>query len=141
MKSVIVGHFLPFYPPKNLKNQNFEKLQKLNGDIINLLMCTQNHNHMMYGSWVMEWDRQNILSFQPIFCLFTPWTICKIKIKKKMKKDLEIFWLTLVYHKWQSYCVWCLRYGEQQTEFSVILDHFLPFYTTNNLKNYKFQKI
>ena len=29
--------------------------------------------------------------------------------------------------KWESY-VWFLRYGEQQTELSVTLDHFLPFY-------------
>ena len=32
-----------------------------------------------------------------------------------------------MHHKWQSYDVWFLRYGAQQTEFFVILDHFLPF--------------
>ena len=26
LKSVILGHFLPFYPPKNPENQNFEKI-------------------------------------------------------------------------------------------------------------------
>ena len=25
----VLDHFLPFYPPKNLKNQNFEKMKKL----------------------------------------------------------------------------------------------------------------
>ena len=66
LKLVIIGHFLLFYhsplpPPKNLKNQNFEKMSK-SGDII-LHMCTTNDDHMMYGSWDMEHDRQNFLSF------------------------------------------------------------------------------
>ena len=43
-----------------------------------------------------------------------------------MKKSLDQF--TVVYPKWQSYDVWLLRYGVQQTEFFVILDYFLPFY-------------
>ena len=30
----ILDHFLPFYQPKNLKNQNFEKMKKLPWDII-----------------------------------------------------------------------------------------------------------
>ena len=37
-------------PPNNLKNQNFEKLEKTPGDIIILHMCAINDNHMMYGS-------------------------------------------------------------------------------------------
>ena len=28
-KFIILGHFLPFYPPNNLKNQNFEKNEKV----------------------------------------------------------------------------------------------------------------
>ena len=47
---VIFGHFLPFYPLNNPKNQNFEKMKKTPGDIIILHMCTINDNHMMYGS-------------------------------------------------------------------------------------------
>ena len=46
-----------------------------------------------------------------------------------------------MYHKWQSYDVWFLRYGVWQTEFFVILDHFLPFYATNNVKNQNFEKM
>ena len=42
--------FLLFYPPNNLKNENFEKLRKTPGDIIILHMCTINYNYMMYGS-------------------------------------------------------------------------------------------
>ena len=37
-------------PPKNLKNQNFEKMKKIDGDIIILHLGTKNHNHMRYGS-------------------------------------------------------------------------------------------
>ena len=46
-----------------------------------------------------------------------------------------------MYHKWQSYDVWLLRYGVQRTEFFVILDQFLPFYPANNSKNQNFEKM
>ena len=42
--------FLPFYLPNNLKNQNFEKLKKIPGDIIILHMLTKNDNQRKYGS-------------------------------------------------------------------------------------------
>ena len=51
---VTLDHFLPFYPPNNPKNQNFEKLKKTPGDIIILHMCTIDDNHMMFGSYYME---------------------------------------------------------------------------------------
>ena len=50
-------HFLSFWtifcpftslPPKNPKNQNFEKLKKKTGDIIILHKYTKNHDHMLY---------------------------------------------------------------------------------------------
>ena len=44
------GQFFAHLPPKNPKNQNFEKMKKMPGDIIILHMCTINDNHMMYGS-------------------------------------------------------------------------------------------
>ena len=31
LKLVIMGHFLPFYPPNNPENQNFEKMGKASG--------------------------------------------------------------------------------------------------------------
>ena len=42
--------FYPFTPPHNTKNQNFEKMKNMPGDIIILHMCTKNFNQMMYGS-------------------------------------------------------------------------------------------
>ena len=46
---VILGRFLPFYPPNNPKNQNFEEVKTTPGDIIILHKCTINDSHMMYG--------------------------------------------------------------------------------------------
>ena len=82
---VILDRFLPFYSPKNPENKNFVIINKTPGDIIIFHKCTINNNHMMYGSWVMERNRQNVLSFWTIFCPFTPLTSQKIKILKKWK--------------------------------------------------------
>ena len=87
---VILDCFLPYYPLSNLKNQNFEKMKKSPGDIIILHMCPKYGNHMMYGSWDIELDGQNFLSFWTIFCPFTLLTTWKIKILKKWKNRLEI---------------------------------------------------
>ena len=67
---VILGCFLPSHPPDDPKNQNFEKMKATLGDII-LQMCTINDNHMMYGSWDMEYDRKKFSSFWTVFCSFT----------------------------------------------------------------------
>ena len=116
--------------------------KKTPGDIIILNKCNINDNHMMYGSWDMEHNRQNFLSFWTVFWPFTPLKTQKIKISKKQKKKAWIYYhFTPMYHKWQLYDVWFLRYGVWQTEFFVILDHFLPFYPTNNPKNKKLEKI
>ena len=69
---------------KNLKNQNFEKMNKIAGDIITLHMCTKNLHHMRHSPEI-----------------------------------------------------------QSETELSVILDHFWPFYSPlppNNLENQNFEK-
>ena len=118
----IFCHFWPFFallPPNDPKNQNFETMKKIPGDIIILHMCTINDNHMMYGYWDMERNGQNFLSFLSfwtLFCPFTspPLTSRKIKISKKWKNHWR-YHFTHVYHKWQSYDVCFLRYGARQT--------------------------
>ena len=45
-----------------------------------------------------------------------------------------------MYHKWQSYHAWFLRYGVQLTKFFVILDSLLPFCPPINPKNQNFEK-
>ena len=136
LKLVILGHFLPFYPPKNPKNQNFEKMKKFAGDFIILHMCTKNHfNHKMYGSWDTVWDRQNFLSFCTTFCLFTLLWTRKIKILKKRKKHLK----TLSFYKCvpKMTVIWCMvpEIWSATDRFFVILHCFLPFYPPNNSKN------
>ena len=78
--------FWPFWQPKK------SKLWKKNmaENIIILYLCITNDNHMMYGSWNMECERENFLSFWTIFCPFTTITTQKIKILKKWKKCLEM---------------------------------------------------
>ena len=104
-------------------------------------MCTTNDNHMMYGSWDMEPNGQNFLSFWIIFCPFTPPTnnLKNLNSEKLKKKPWRYYHFTNVYHKWQSHDVWFLTYQAWWTEFFVILDHFLPFYPPNNLKNQNFE--
>ena len=57
---------------------------------------------------------------------------------KKIAADIIILH---VYQKPQSYEVWFLRYGVRQTEFFVILDHFLIFCPSNNPENQNFEKM
>ena len=68
---VIFGHFLPFYHLDNLENQNSEKMEKKPGYIIILHRCTMNDGHMMYSSWKMKCNGQNLLSLWTIFCPFS----------------------------------------------------------------------
>ena len=83
LKLVILGHFLPFYSPKNPKNQNFEKWKKLLEVLsfytyvpkITIIWC------MVPEIW-SETDRT--------FCYFGPflfWTIGDIIILHKCTKN------------------------------------------------------
>ena len=94
---LILDHYLPFYPPNNPENQNFEQMKKTPGDIIISHKCTINDNYMMYDFCNMKCDRQNILSFWAIFCPFTPQTTQKIKIWKKGKNTWRYYHSTQVY--------------------------------------------
>ena len=80
-------------PPTTLTTQKIKIVKKWKtnlGDNIILRKCTISDNHMMYGSWDIERDIQNFLSFWTIFCTFTPLTSWKIKILKRLKNVLEI---------------------------------------------------
>ena len=146
---VVLDHFLPLQPLDNLEFKML-KLKKLPGDIIILHRCTINDindiNHMMYGSWDTKCDRKNFLSFWAIFCTFFPLTTQKIKILKKIKKKTNTwtYYFTQVYHKWQSYDIWFLKYEGWKTEFLSFCTVFCPLtpLTTRKikiLKNWKKQ--
>ena len=130
---VIFDRFLPFQHSDDLKNHNFEKLKKPPGYMFILHICTVNNNHIMHDSWDTKCDRQNFLSIWTIFCPFSTQSTWKNTILKKsqfwkIEKTARInYHFTHLHHKWQSYCVWFLRYSMWQTEIFVILDNFLPF--------------
>ena len=81
------------------------------GDIIILHMCTINDSHIVYGSWDMEHDRQNVLSFWTVFCTFTPLTTQKIKILKNWKKTEISSFYTSAPKIMIIYAILFFRYG------------------------------
>ena len=87
---VILGHFFPFDPPNNPKNQNFEKTKKSWRYCHFTLVY---HKWRSYDVWFLRYQAQQQSEFVVIlgyFCLFTPLIIQKIKILKKWKNLLEI---------------------------------------------------
>ena len=135
--------FYPFSPSTTWKS-NILTLKKAPEDIAISHICTINDNHMMYGSWDMEHNRHNFLSFCLFFALLPlppPMDQENQNFEKMKKNSWRYYHFTKAYHKWQSYAVRFLRYGVQQTEFFVILGHFLPFYPPKNPKNQNFEKM
>ena len=115
----IFSHFGPFFaflhlppPLNNPENQNFEKMEKIPGDII-LQKCTINDNHMIYGSWDMKCTRQNFFVILGHFLSFYPPTSLKNENFKKMKKKNTWIYhhFTQVYQKSWSYAILFMRYG------------------------------
>ena len=79
--------------------------------------------------------------FRPFFALLPLWQPENSKFWKNEKNTWRCYHFTKLYYKWQSYDVWFLRYQAWWTKFFVVLDHFLPFYPSNNLKNQNFEKL
>ena len=136
---------------KNLKNQNFEKMNKIAGDIITLHMCTKNLHHMRHSSWETEWDRLEALKHENNIL----WEVSTRYIKKSHmceKPEKSEFWKNeqncWIYHHFTHVTknLHHMRHSpeiQSETELSVILDHFWPFYSPlppNNLENQNFEK-
>ena len=98
-----MSHFLPLYvPPKNPKNQNFEKMEKIAGDIIILHKCNKNHSHMRYGLRF----RVKLTDFLYIFAHFLsfyPPNNPENQNFENMKKASGRHHFTHVYQKSRSY--------------------------------------
>ena len=105
--------FCPFSPLTTRKIKIL-KLKKTPADIIILQISTVNDNHMIYGSWDLDHDRHNFLSFWTVFCPFTPYESRQSKLWKDDKNTWRYYHFTNVYHKRQSYDVWFLRYRVQR---------------------------
>ena len=130
------GPFFSLLPPCGPRRSKFCINEQLTWRYYHI----PNVYHMMYSSWDMKSDRQNVLSFWTVFWRFTPLTIQKIKILKNETKVWRYYQFTHVYHKWQSHDVWFLRYEAWWTKVFVILGCFLPFYPSNNPKYQNYAK-
>ena len=87
----------------------------------------------------MEHDRHNFLSFWTVFCPFTHLWIRKIKIFQKNEKNTGIY-----YHFTKindSHIIYGSTDMECWTEYSVILDHRLPFELPQNPKDQNLEKM
>ena len=129
-------------PLNNPKNQNFRKMKETPGDII-LHMCNKNDSHMMYGSWPIEHDRQNFLSFWTIFYTFTtPKNPKNQNFEEKKKKppgDIIILHMCTININHMMNSSRDMEHDGQN--FLSFWTFFLPFYPPNNLKNQNFGKM
>ena len=132
---IIFCHFGQFFvllptpnpPPNDPKNQTFgEKKEKKCLEILSFYtyMCTINEGHIILlyihvyhksRSWHMVPEiqgatEQKLSTFWAIFCPFNPLRTWKIKILT-LKKNTRRYYFTHLHHNWQSYDIWCLRYG------------------------------
>ena len=96
--------------------------QKTPGDIIILHLGTTNDNHMMYGYWDTERDRQNFFSFW----INLPPNYQEIKILKKWKKRLEIW---SFYMRVPKIMIICYAVPEIWHVTDIIIFHFGLFLT------------
>ena len=128
-----MGYFLSLYlplPSNDPENQNFEKkMKKMPGDII-LLYIHLYHNWRSYDIWFLKYKVRQTEIFVILghFLPFQPLDNLENQNFNIEKNTWRYYHFTHLHHKWQSYDVWFLRYGVQQTEFFFILDCFLPFY-------------
>ena len=72
-----------------------------------------------------------------LFFVLPPLTTPKINI---LKKSMEILSFYICVPQMKIIWLQLLIYGVRQTEFIVILDHFLPFYPNSNQQNQHFEK-
>ena len=89
------GLFLPFYPPNNPENQNFEKMKKESGDDIILHMCTK-ITIIMYASWNMKCN-WHFFFFVILGHFLLLYPTQKIKNMKKWKKTPGVIIILQVY--------------------------------------------
>ena len=96
---------------------------------------------MIHGSWDMEFNRQNFFVILDNFLLFYLPNNPKNKDFEKMKKAPGDIITLHMYHKWQSFDAWFLRYGVWRTQFFCNFRLFFAFLPPNNLKNQNFEKL
>ena len=137
---VISDIFLPLCPPNNPKNQNFEIMEKLPGDIIILCRCNI-YKWQSYDVWILR-SRACGTEFFAIldhFLHFYPLATQKSNFFWKMKKTPEYI-ITLqmctINDNHKMYSSWDM---ECDSQIFSVLDNFLP--SPNNPKKQNFEKM
>ena len=142
---VIFCHFGPVFAlllsqqPEKSKFWKNEKRASRDYHFTNLYQKWKPYNAWFLRYWAQRAEFSGILyHFLPFYALNN---LKNENFEKFFKKAWKYSHFTHVCHKWQSYDVWFLTHEEWQTEFFVILDCSLPFYSTNNPKNQNFGKL
>ena len=136
--------FRPFISLTIQKIKILKKGKKTIRDIIILHMCTTNDNHMMYGSWDMEHDRHNFLSFWTVFALLPSskqlkkpkfWKNEKKK-KKKMPGDIIILHKCIINDNHVMHGSWDMKRDRYNClSFWTVFCPFTPLRTWKTEKN------
>ena len=115
--------FWSFFALSALENQDF----KIEKNTWRYHFTHLHHKWQSYDVWFLRYGVRQTEFFVILddFLPFYPLMDQENQNFEKMKKSIwRYYCYRNVYHKWQSYDVWFLRYGIQPAEFSVILDHF-----------------
>ena len=132
---VILGHFLPFYPPLTAQKMKISKMKKhleISSFYTSVLKI------MIIGYTVPEiWNVTDVIA---IFILsytipFCPPTAQKLKISKQWKKDLQISSFYTLVPKIIIICYTISEIWHVSDVIIFILGNFLPFYPPNSPKN------
>ena len=119
----VTGQCLSFYPFKNLQNQQFKKMKKVPGGIINLRFDNTNENCTMYGSWDIVRNGETFFVILDQRLSFYPSKTWKIKILKTWKKCRKI--LSFFICVPQMTIIWYVSWDMRRDR---IFCHFEPFF-------------
>ena len=109
---VSFGDIFCFLTPLTTRKIEILIKWKKPGDMIILHLCATNGDDMVYGSWDMERDGQNVLSIWTISCHFTPLRTLENQNFEKMKNSAwRYHHFTQVYQKLWSDGILFLRYS------------------------------
>ena len=89
---VIFGHFLPFYPPNDPENQNFEKNDK---NAWRYYPFTHAYHKWRYDAWLLKYKLGDKIfcHIEPFFALSPPW---QPENKKKTPEDIIILHMCII---------------------------------------------
>ena len=155
--SVILDHFLPFYP---LTTQTIKILKKWKEHLEMSPFYTCIPKIPIICVIPQKWIVTDMFcSFWIIFSPFTHYWHQKSKFEKNVKRTWRYYPFTHVYQKWRSYDLWFVRSETRQNflsfwdifypftkdmahdELFFILGYFLPFYPPNSPQDQNLKKL